>query len=131
MSEQSLINHAFNVLNSSKTPLTFKELFDNAIKASGLELSESALKTKISSLYTQLLSDSRFTLLDDKKWDLASRYSYEKTHKQYDFIDDDEDEIDEEESKLLKEELGEEEEGSDEEDGEMDYDNPKKEDDEF
>ena len=132
MSEQSLINHTYEILSASKKPLTFKELFDKTIKASGLDLNEEELKRKISSLYTQLLSDSRFTLLDDKTWDLSSRYAYEKTHKQYDFMDDEDDEeIDEEEKELLKAELGEREESSDEGDGETDYDKPKDEDDDF
>ncbi|MCR5332593.1 MAG: DNA-directed RNA polymerase subunit delta [Bacilli bacterium] len=132
MSETSLINHALNVLNASNKPLTFKELFDRSVKEGNLQISEDALKSKISSLYTQLLSDSRFTLLDDKTWDLSSRYSYEKTHKQYDFLDeDDEEEIDAEEKELLEEELGEELSKRDEENEEVDYDKPKDEDEDF
>lgn len=127
MSEKSFIDYAFDVLSSSKQPLTFKEIFDRVISTSGMKIEESDLTNKISSFYTQLSTDGRFTLLEDKKWDLISRYAYDKVHSKDDFDDEDDEDSDEEEQELLKAELGEKLSDADEDLDEYDFDKPKKE----
>ena len=130
MSNKSFIDYAYDVLKASKEPLTFKEIFERACELGEIKISQSELTSRISSFYTQLSTDGRFTLLEDKKWDLVARYAYDDVHKKDEFEDDDEDiEEDEEERELLKAELGEEEER--EESDELDFDKPEKESDEF
>lgn len=130
MSNKSFIDYAYDVLKASKQPLTFKEIFERACELGEIKISQSELTSRISSFYTQLSTDGRFTLLEDKKWDLVARYAYDDVHKKDEFEDDDEDiEEDEEEKELLKAELGEEEEHEDSD--ELDFDKPEKESDEF
>ena len=130
MSNKSFIDYAYDVLKASKQPLTFKEIFERACELGEIKISQSELTSRISSFYTQLSTDGRFTLLEDKKWDLVARYAYDDVHKKDEFEDDDDDiEADEEEKELLKAELGEKEER--EESDELDFDKPEKESDEF
>ena len=130
MSNKSFIDYAYDVLKASNQPLTFKEIFERACELGEIKISQSELTSRISSFYTQLSTDGRFTLLEDKKWDLVARYAYDDVHKKDEFEDDDDDiEEDEEEKELLKAELGEEEEREDSD--ELDFDKPEKESDEF
>lgn len=132
MSNKSFIDYAYDVLKESKQPLTFKEIFDRACALGDIKISQSELTSRISSFYTQLSTDGRFTLLEDKKWDLVARYAYDDVHKKDEFEDDDDEDIeeDEEEAELLKAELGEEKERDDDSD-DIDFDKPEKESDEF
>lgn len=126
MSEKSLLDYGFDVLNGSKDPIKFIDLFNEAVKLSGLTLSESELKIRMSKFYTQLSLDGRFITLTDNNWDLRCRHVFEQVH--LDMIDaysDEEDEIDEEEQKLLRQELGDEEE-EEVEDDDLDFDKPVK-----
>ncbi len=131
MSNKSFVDYAYDVLKESKQPLTFKEIFERACALGDIKISQSELTSRISSFYTQLSTDGRFTLLEDKKWDLVARYAYDDVHKKDEFEDDDDEiEEDEEEAELLKDELGEGEE-RDEDSEDLDFDKPKKESDEF
>lgn len=128
MNEKSLLDYGFDVLNASKDPLKFVDLFNAAVKLSGIELAENEIKTKMSKFYTSLSLDGRFVTLTDNFWDLRCRHVFEQVH--LDMIDaysDDEDEeIDAEERKLLAEELGEVEEEAEEEADDLDFDKPVK-----
>ncbi|MBQ0009192.1 MAG: DNA-directed RNA polymerase subunit delta [Firmicutes bacterium] len=128
MNEKSLLDYGFDVLSASKDPLKFVDLFNAAIKASGLELAEGDVKKKMSKFYTSLSLDGRFVTLTDNYWDLRTRHVFEQVH--LDMIDaysDEDEEIDEEERKLLAEELGEvEEDDSEEEADDLDFDKPVK-----
>lgn len=135
MAPKALIEYANDVLTLSNEPMTFKELFDKAIELSSLDLTQSELRSKMASLYTQLSIDGRFALLKDGKWDLKSRHFFEQVHISLDDACGDDDDItedDEEEKTLLKEELGEddEEEKDDSVDDDIDFDKPKKDSDE-
>lgn len=122
MQEKSLIEYAYEYISKSKTPVSFKDLFDAVIAESGLKLSQSQLKEKLGSFYTQLSVDGRFIILDGNKWDLRSRYAYTRN---VDFDYDDEDEEDSEEKELLRKELGEEEDDDTEnESDDLDFDKP-------
>lgn len=127
MNEKSLLDYGFDVLNASKDPLKFVDLFNAAVKASGIELADSEIKNRMSRFYTQLSLDGRFVTLTDNFWDLRSRHVFEQVH--LDMIDaysDEDEEIDEEERKLLAEELGEVEEEPEEEADDLDFDKPVK-----
>ena len=131
MNDKSLIDYGYDVLSASKDPIKFIDLFNNVVELSGVELSESELKIRMSKFYTQLSLDERFITLTDNFWDLRSRHIFEQVH--LDMIDaysDDEGEDDEEEKELLREELGEQDEENDEEvEEDLDFDKPVKEDD--
>ena len=126
--EKSLLDYGFDVLSASKDPIKFIDLFNKVLELSGLELSESDLKSRMSKFYTQLSLDERFITLTDNFWDLRSRHIFEQVH--LDMIDaysDDEDEVDEEEEELLRQELGEQQEDENEEESDdLDFDKPVK-----
>ena len=127
MNEKSLLDYGFDVLNASKDPIKFIDLFNESLKLSGLEFSQAELKLRMSKFYTQLSLDGRFITLTDNYWDLRSRHVFEQVH--LDMIDaysDEEDEVDEEEEKLLRQELGEQVEESEEESDDLDFDKPVK-----
>lgn len=127
MSNKSLIDYAYEVLETSKEPVGFKSLFDKALDLSGLELSESEIRHKMSSLYTQLSLDGRFIILTDNNWDLRSRHVYAQAHIDIDdaYSDDEGEEYDAEEAELLREELGEEDEKEEPESDDLDFDHVK------
>lgn len=106
--EKSFINHAYDVVKESKEPLAFKAIFDEVVKRSGLTENDIDVKRSMSQLYTQLTFDGRFALVEDNKWDLRERHTYNETHKPINEInDDDETQSDDaEEKELLDEELG-------------------------
>ena len=128
MNEKSLLDYGFDVLSASKDPMKFVDLFNAAVKASGLELADGEVKKRMSKFYTQLSLDGRFVTLTDNFWDLRTRHVFEQVH--LDMIDaysDEDEEIDEEERKLLAEELGEVvEDTEDEEADDLDFDKPVK-----
>lgn len=128
MNEKSLLDYGFDVLNASKDPLKFVDLFNAAVKASGVTFAEGEIKSKMSKFYTQLSLDGRFVTLTDNFWDLRSRHVFEQVH--LDMIDaysDEDEEIDEEERKLLAQELGEvEEDDHEDEADDLDFDKPVK-----
>lgn len=127
MNEKSLLDCGFDVLSASKDPMKFVDLFNAAVKASGEEIAESDIRTRMSKFYTQLSLDGRFVTLTDNFWDLRSRHVFEQVH--LDAIDayseEDSDE-DAEERKLLAEELGEVEEEENDETDDLDFDKPVK-----
>lgn len=136
MVQKSLINQAYEILEASKKPIAFKDLFEKAIKECQLELDEAGKRTKMGSLYTTMTIDGRFVKVEDGKWDLANRYTYDVSHPKiedvYDESDESEEEDDEEEKRLLKAELGETEDAKDSEEDtdDIDFDKPKQESDE-
>ena len=127
MNNKSLLDYGFDVLSASSEPVKFIDLFNKAVELSGLELSESERKARMSKFYTQLSLDGRFITLTDNFWDLRSRHKFEQVH--LDMIDaysDEDDEIDEEEEELLRQELGEQVEEKEEESDDLDFDKPVK-----
>lgn len=127
MSNKSLVDYAYEVLETSKEPVTFKVLFDKAYALSGLELSQNELRHKMSSFYTQLSLDGRFIVLTDNNWDLRSRHVYSQIHIDIDdaYSDEEGEEYDAEEAELLREELGEEDEKDEPESDDLDFDHVK------
>lgn len=127
MSEKALIEYAYDVLSASKESMTFKDLFDKAYDASGLKLTQSELKTRMSKLYTQLSLDGRFVILKDNNWDLRDRHTFSEVHIDMEdaYSEDDDDEADEEELELLRQELGEEtDDDNEQESDDLDFDKP-------
>ena len=127
MSNKSLIDYAYEVLEASKEPIGFKSLFDKALELSKLELTDEEKRHKMSSLYTQLSLDGRFIILTDNNWDLRARHVYSQVHIDMDdaYSDDEGEEYDAEEAELLREELGEEDEKDEPESDDLDFDRVK------
>ena len=78
MSDKSLLDLAFEHVEASKSPVTFKALWKAVCKAKGYD-EETAAK-KVSQFYTTLLLDGRFVTLGENKWDLRSRHTFDKVH---------------------------------------------------
>ena len=55
--------------------------------------SESVAFNQVSQFYSNLSLDNRFTMVEDGKWDLRSRHTYNETHKDLSEILDDTDDI--------------------------------------
>ena len=121
--EKAFVEYAYDVVSNSKEPLSLREIFDKALKLSGLSLDEDAKLTKMSKLYMSMSEDERFVLID-KKWDLSDRHSFSQIHKNdVDLDDEEEEDMDEEEKEYLREESGEEaEEEFEEESDDLDFD---------
>jgi len=121
--EKAFVEYAYDVVSNSKEPLSLREIFDKALKLSGLSLDEDAKLTKMSKLYMSMSEDERFVLIE-KKWDLSDRHSFSQIHKNdVDLDDEEEEDMDEEEKEYLREEAGEEaEEEFEEESDDLDFD---------
>lgn len=76
--DKSMIEEAYEILESNKGSLTFKELADKVAEA--LEMSEEEKKARLGALYTSLSLDGRFVTLTDNTWDLRTRHTYAKVH---------------------------------------------------
>lgn len=76
--DKSMIEEAYEILESNKGSLTFKELADKVAEA--LEISEEEKKARLGALYTSLSLDGRFVTLTDNTWDLRTRHTYAKVH---------------------------------------------------
>lgn len=128
MQEKPLIEYAFEVLSKSKKSMSFKKIFDSAIKLTKKQYTEAEIKQLMSKLYTALTIDERFTSLEGNEWDLRSRRTFAESYVNIDELvaEDDDAEVDEEEKKLLAQELGEEtDDSSENESDDLDFDKPK------
>ena len=128
MNEKSLLDYGFDVMSASKEAMSFFDLFNAAVAASGLTLQESEKKSKMAKFYTSLSLDGRFITLKDNCWDLRARHNFEQFHIDMgDVYSEDDDEDDQEEKSLLDKEAGvyDEDESYDDSD-DLDYDKPVK-----
>ncbi len=76
--EKSLLQIAFELVESRKEGVSFKEIWAHVVKEAGLD-EETAAK-KVSRFFTNLMLDGRFVNLGDNVWDLRSRHTYEEAH---------------------------------------------------
>ncbi|WP_309475255.1 DNA-directed RNA polymerase subunit delta [Bacillus sp. 03113] len=72
LQEMSLIELAFELLESKKQGIPFKEILDELTKILGL--SEEEVRAKISQFYTDLNLDGRFLALGENTWGLRVWY---------------------------------------------------------
>lgn len=126
MLEKSLVDFGFDVLTKKNEPMKFADLFNEAIKLSGLTLSDSEKRTKMSKFYTQISIDERFFAMESNCWDLRSHHEFKKNDIDMYEGDSDEECDDEEEAKLLRQEAGEVIEEPEETDDDLDFDKPVK-----
>ena len=99
---RSMTDVAFELLGKKKKAITFKKLWEEVVEIMGY--SETVATNKLATFYANLSLDARFALVEDGKWDLRSRRTFNETHKDLSDIldlDDDEDEfLDEADSEL-------------------------------
>ena len=96
---RSMTDVAFELLGKKKKAITFKKLWEEVVEIMGY--SETVATNKLATFYANLSLDARFALVDDGKWDLRSRRTFNETHKDLSDIldlDDDEDEFLDEDS---------------------------------
>lgn len=100
MVNQSMTDVAFELMSKKKKAIPFKKLWEEVVAIMGY--SEAVALNKVSTFYANMSLDTRFALVEDGKWDLRSRHTYNETHKDLSDIlddsDDDENEFDEEEN---------------------------------
>ena len=105
MVKQSNVDIAFDIVSANSSPITFADLWAKLCEVNNYTEQEAA--RKIGSFYTSLLLDGRFVNLGDNKWDLRSRYKFDKVTLDVNECyseDEDEVEIDPEENEEEKEE---------------------------
>lgn len=78
MMNSSMTDVAFELLGKKKKPVSFAKLWEEVSQCMGF--SEAKAANKIASFYSAMMLDTRFASLDDNKWDLRSRRTYEETH---------------------------------------------------
>lgn len=78
MMNSSMTDVAFELLGKKKKPVSFQKLWEEVSQCMGF--SEAKAANKIASFYSAIMLDTRFASLDDNKWDLRSRRTYEETH---------------------------------------------------
>ncbi|MBE6114003.1 MAG: DNA-directed RNA polymerase subunit delta [Erysipelotrichaceae bacterium] len=96
---RSMTDVAFELLGKKKKAITFKKLWEEVVEVMGY--SEAVAANKLATFYANLSLDARFALVEDGKWDLRSRRTFNETHKDLSDIldlDDDEDEFLDEDS---------------------------------
>lgn len=80
LKEMSLIELAYEILNSQKQPAAFKEILDEI--AASLGLSEEEVRSKIAQFYTDLNIDGRFLSLGENRWGLRVWYPVDQTEEE-------------------------------------------------
>ena len=128
MDKKSLIDYGYDVLSGSNEPMKFLDLFAKTLELAGLTLDDAEMKRRMSKFYTQLSTDERFLIQDDKRWDLSARYVFKQIHNDdYAGADDTPDVTDKEEQMELAQEIGEQiEEPEASESDDLDFDKPVK-----
>lgn len=103
MARQSNVDIAFDIISANESPITFADLWAKLCEVNNYTEDEAI--RKIGSFYTSLLLDGRFVNLGDNKWDLRSRYKFDKVTLDVNECYSDEDEVDEdpEENEDIKE----------------------------
>ena len=103
MVKQSNVDIAYDIVSANGSPITFADLWAKLCEVNNY--TEQEATRKIGSFYTSLLLDGRFVNLGDNKWDLRSRYKFDKVTLDVNECYSDEDEVDEdpEENEDIKE----------------------------
>ena len=76
--QKSMLEVAYEIVEKSKKPLTFKSLWEKVAKT--LKFDEKQIEDNIARFYSQLSVDNRFVMLEENHWDLKERHPYEKGH---------------------------------------------------
>lgn len=112
--KKSMIDNAFDILTSSRKPMTFLDLWQ--IVAKEMEFTPSQADDNIAQFYSDLSIDGRFASLPKNTWDLRTRQSVAATVVDTDSlsVEDEDDYVPAEEDDDLLEENSEESDHDDE-----------------
>ena len=113
MARQSNVDIAFDIISANESPITFADLWAKLCEVNNYTEAEAI--RKIGSFYTSLLLDGRFVNLGDNKWDLRSRYKFDKVTLDVNECYSDEDEVEVDPEELENEKESDEDEESSEE----------------
>ncbi len=80
LQEMSLIEMAYELLNSQKQPASFKEIMDEITATLGL--TEEEVRAKIAQFYTDLNIDGRFLSLGENRWGLRVWYPVDQSEEE-------------------------------------------------
>jgi DNA-directed RNA polymerase subunit delta len=80
LQEMSLIEMAYELLNSQKQPASFKEIMDEITATLGL--TEEEVRVKIAQFYTDLNIDGRFLSLGENRWGLRVWYPVDQSEEE-------------------------------------------------
>ena len=94
MKTGSMCDTAYELIGKKKKPVAFAKLWQEVSEIMGF--SESEASKKIASFYSNLMLDTRFARLEENKWDLRSRRTYDETHFDTSKLVIDTDEVEEE-----------------------------------
>lgn len=98
--KKSNLEVALELVSKKRNPIDFLKLWEEVSQIQGLSAEEATAKA--GKFYTALSLDGRFIALGDNKWDLRSKYTFDKVHNidiSEDLTDENEDEeIDDENS---------------------------------
>lgn len=76
--QKSLIELAFEFVQSQKEPVSFAKIW--AYVKQEASLSEEEAARKAGQFFTNMMLDGRFVTLGDNEWDLRSRHTFDKVH---------------------------------------------------
>ena len=76
--QKSLIEIAYEFVESQKEPVEFAKIWENVKAVSGL--SEEDAAKKAGQFFTNMMLDGRFVTLGENEWDLRSRHTFDKVH---------------------------------------------------
>ena len=76
--QKSLIELAFEFVQSQKEPVSFSKIWNYVKQEAGL--SEEEAEKKAGQFFTNMMLDGRFVTLGDNEWDLRSRHTFDKVH---------------------------------------------------
>ena len=90
---KSNLDVAFEIVSKRDSAISFNELWDEIKKIQGIE--DDAEGNHIAKFYTALSLDGRFITIGDNKWDLRTRYTFDKVHIDMNdvYVDEDTDEV--------------------------------------
>jgi DNA-directed RNA polymerase subunit delta len=80
VSEMSMVEIAFEILQSEKTPVQFYDLVKQITEIKGL--TKTAVEARIAYFYTDMNIDGRFVSLGDNQWGLKTWYPVESSEEE-------------------------------------------------
>lgn len=81
-----MIDVSYEILEKNKKGIQFTQLFKQVAETAGLP--EDQIKRKKGQLFSQIMEDPRFAVLEGNLVDLKDRYAYEATHHDLDYDDE-------------------------------------------
>ena len=90
---KSNLDVAFEIVSKRDSAISFNDLWDEIKNIQGIE--DDAEGNHIAKFYTALSLDGRFITIGDNKWDLRTRYTFDKVHIDMNdvYVDEDTDEV--------------------------------------